>query len=135
MAYTWSKDLETGNSFIDTQHQQLIKAVNELLAACSAGQGREVLDNTLNFLESYTAKHFGDEERLQMQYKYPDYNNHKSLHDNFKKFVNELVSQVKKDGPTATIINKVTLGVGDWLINHIKKEDIKVAAHIKSKRN
>ncbi|MDR1483616.1 MAG: hemerythrin family protein [Planctomycetaceae bacterium] len=135
MAYVWSKDLETGNSLIDTQHQQLIKAVNDLLAACSSGQGRDVLDKTLNFLESYTAKHFGDEEKLQIQYQYPDYTNHKSLHENFKKFVNELVTQVKKDGPTTALISKVTFGVGDWLVTHIKKEDSKVAGYIKSKGN
>ncbi|MDR2346331.1 MAG: hemerythrin family protein [Planctomycetaceae bacterium] len=134
MAYTWSKDLETGNPLIDTQHKQLIEAVNELLAACSAGQGREKLNSTLLFLESYTSKHFSDEEKLQIQYSYPDYMNHKSLHDDFKKFVNELVMQIKKDGPTTSLISKVSFGVGDWLINHIKKEDTKVAGHIKNKK-
>ncbi|MDR0390957.1 MAG: bacteriohemerythrin [Planctomycetaceae bacterium] len=135
MAYAWSKDLETGNSLIDTQHQQLIKAVNELLTACSSGQGRDVLDKTLGFLESYTAKHFGDEEKLQIQFSYPDYTNHKSLHENFKKFVNELANQVRKEGPTTALISKVSFGVGDWLINHIKREDTKVAVHIKNKGN
>ncbi|MDR1480137.1 MAG: hemerythrin family protein [Planctomycetaceae bacterium] len=135
MAYAWSKDLETGNLLIDTQHQQLIKAVNELLAACSTGQGRDVLNNTLNFLESYTAKHFGDEERLQIQHQYPDYTNHKVLHENFKKFVNELVNQIKTSGATTSLVSKVTFGVGDWLVNHIKKEDMKVAVYIKSKEN
>jgi hemerythrin len=86
-------------------------------------------------LESYTAKHFGDEEKLQIQYQYPDYMNHKTLHEGFKKFVNELATQIKKDGPTAALISKVTFGVGDWLISHIKKEDTKVAGHIKSKGN
>ncbi|MDR2171509.1 MAG: bacteriohemerythrin [Planctomycetaceae bacterium] len=135
MAYAWTKDLETGNSLIDTQHQQLITAINELLNACSSGQGKDVINKTLDFLENYTAKHFGDEEVLQIKYQYPDYLNHKSLHENFKKFVKELAIQIKKDGPTAGLISKVSFGVGDWLINHIKKEDTKVAGHIRSKGN
>jgi hemerythrin len=135
MAYAWSKELETGNSLIDSQHQQLIKAVNELLAACSAGQGRDILNSTLDFLEKYTTQHFNDEERLQIQHHYPDYANHKLLHENFKKFVTEFANQVKKEGPTTGLISKITFGVGDWLINHIKKEDTKVAAHIRSKAN
>jgi hemerythrin len=133
MAYTWSKDLETGNFLIDSQHQQLIKAVNDLLAACSAGQGRETLNQTLDFLVSYTVKHFGDEEKLQQQYQYPDYTNHKSLHEKFKEFVRDLATQMKTSGPTTTLVSKVTFGVGDWLVNHIKREDTKVATFIRGK--
>lgn len=44
MAYVWSKDLETGNAMIDSQHKELIEAINALLAACATGKGRaEVL--------------------------------------------------------------------------------------------
>jgi hemerythrin len=132
MAYAWTKDLETGNSMIDTQHQQLIKAVNDLLEACSSGQGRAKLDSTLAFLESYTAKHFGDEEKLQQQSKYPDYLNHKKLHDGFKKVVSDLCKELKSEGPTITLVGKVNSSVGGWLITHIKREDTKVAAHIRS---
>jgi hemerythrin len=133
MAYTWTKDLETGNPLIDSQHQQLIKAVNDLLAACSTGQGRDKLNQTLDFLVSYTVKHFGDEERLQVQHQYPDYTNHKNLHEHFKTFVQDLVAQMKTAGPTTSLVSKVTFGVGDWLVNHIKKEDTKVAAFIRGK--
>lgn len=31
MAYVWSKDLETGNAMIDSQHKELIEAINALL--------------------------------------------------------------------------------------------------------
>ncbi|MDR2114943.1 MAG: bacteriohemerythrin [Planctomycetaceae bacterium] len=133
MAYTWTKDLETGNLLIDSQHQQLIKAINDLLVACSSGQGRDTLHQTLDFLVSYTSKHFGDEEKLQQQYQYPDYPNHKKLHDNFKAFVQDLATQMKASGPTITLVSKVTSGVGEWLLNHIKREDTKVAACIRGK--
>jgi hemerythrin len=131
MAYVWSKELETGNALIDTQHKQLIQALNDLLAACSGGKGRAAVNTTMDFLATYTVKHFGDEEKLQLQYHYPDYANHKKLHDNFKKFVQDLTAQLKADGPTIALVSKVSFGVGDWLINHIKKEDVKVAAHIR----
>ena len=35
MAYQFTKDLETGNALIDSQHKQLIQAINDLLDACS----------------------------------------------------------------------------------------------------
>lgn len=71
MAYVWSKDLETGNAMIDSQHKELIEAINALLAACATGKGRAEVAKTTKFLYDYTSKHFGDEEALQLRYKYP----------------------------------------------------------------
>jgi hemerythrin len=131
MAYTWSKDLETGNTAIDTQHKQLIQAVNELLDACSGGKGRNEIQKTIRFLNDYTIKHFSDEEALQLKYKYPDYPNHKRYHEEFKKTVRELSDQITKEGPTIALVGKVNSSIGNWLVSHIKREDTKVAAHIK----
>lgn len=134
MKYTWSSDLETGNNTIDQQHKQLITAINDLLDACSQGKGRDALKETTKFLYDYTAKHFADEERLQLASQYPDYINHKQYHEGFKKVVAEIVDQLDKEGPTLALVSKVNTSIGGWLLNHIKKEDVKVAAHIQSKQ-
>jgi len=123
MAYMWTKDLETGNSMIDTQHKELIRAINDLLQACSAGKGRAEIEKTTKFLFDYTNKHFGDEERLQMQYGYPD----------MKRTVRDLTDHLNKEGPTVALVGKVNNSIAGWLINHIKVQDVKVAAHIRSK--
>lgn len=133
MAYTFTKDLETGNQLIDTEHRQLIEAINNLLAACSTGKGRSELTNTAKFLQDYTAKHFSDEEKLQIQTQYPDYQNHKRYHEEFKKVVAEICKKLDTQGATITLVGEVNSAIAGWLINHIKKEDVKVANHIKSK--
>lgn len=131
--YTWVKDLETGNAMIDTQHKQLIQAINNLLEACAKGQGRTQIDETLKFLDNYILSHFQDEEALQRKYQYPDYINHKQYHEGFKKTVKEIVEEYKKGGATIILVGKVNKSIAEWLINHIKKEDKKVAEHIKNK--
>jgi methyl-accepting chemotaxis protein len=128
--FTWSKDLETGNELIDSQHKQLIEALGNLMDACSGGQGRAVLAETMDFLEHYTAMHFGDEEVLQKKCDYPDYPNHKRMHDGFKLVVADIGRQLKAEGPTIALVGKVNANIGGWLVNHIKHEDTKVAAHI-----
>lgn len=133
MKYDWTSDLETGNSTIDGQHKQLINAINNLLEACSQGKGRDALKETTTFLYDYTAKHFADEEKLQIASQYPDYTNHKQYHEGFKKVVREIADQLEKEGPNLVLVGKVNTSIGGWLINHIKKEDVKVAAHIRSK--
>ena len=45
MVYQFTKDLETGNAAIDSEHRQLIQAINDLLSACSSGKGRGELDH------------------------------------------------------------------------------------------
>jgi methyl-accepting chemotaxis protein len=130
--FVWSKELETGNELIDSQHKQLIEALGNLTDACSGGKGRAVLTETMDFLERYTAKHFGDEEALQKQHDYPDYPGHKRLHDGFKRVVADIGRQLKAEGPTIVLVGKVNTDIGGWLINHIKREDTKVAAHLRN---
>lgn len=134
MAYTWSAELETGNTTIDGQHKELIAAINKLLEACSAGKGRAQISETSNFLMDYTKRHFADEERLQRENKYPDYANHKVYHDGFVKVVAQLVQDLNREGPTVVMVGKINSTIAQWLLNHIKREDTKVAAHIKQNK-
>ncbi len=133
MAYSLTPDLMTGNTLIDSEHRQLIDAINGLLDACSKGKGREEITRTMKFLQDYTKKHFGDEERLQLSSGYPDYTNHKSYHAYFIKKVDELSARLAKEGPSVAIVAEINRALADWLFNHIKTQDVKVAAHIRSR--
>lgn len=132
MAYQFTKDLETGNRVIDMEHRQLIDAVNSLLEACAKGQGRTQLLNTARFLLDYTQKHFADEEAIQTKNHYPDYTRHKKIHDDFKKTAADLVKKIEDEGPTVANVGKINTILAGWLLNHIKGEDKKLAAYLKS---
>ena len=132
MKYEFTQDLVTGNELIDYQHRALIDAVNKLYAACAAGKARQEISSATAFLVSYTDTHFRDEERLQIQYRYPDHIMHKRAHDAFKDVVAGITRKLDEQGPTIAVIGEVNTAVAGWLINHIKKEDTKVAAHIKT---
>ena len=71
MRYELTQDLLTGNQLIDSEHRQLFDAINALMDACAQGAGRTKISETVQFLNSYVNKHFGDEEKLQVQSKYP----------------------------------------------------------------
>ena len=133
MAYQMTPDLMTGNNLIDSEHKQLFEAVNKLLDACSKGQGRIEIEKTTKFLYDYTVKHFADEERLQVQSKYPDYQNHKLAHEGFKKTVLELNKKLNEQGATIVLVGEVNNVIAGWLINHIKREDKKLAEYLRNK--
>ena len=133
MAYQWDTTLETGHSKIDNQHKQLIAALNSIIEASQEGKGSEEIFKTLDFLTGYTVMHFSTEEKLQVQYGYPDYLIHKRYHDEFKVTVGELTKKLVDNGPTEGIIGEVTTVIGNWLLNHIKGDDFRMAAFVKSK--
>jgi hemerythrin len=131
--YTWEKSLETGNQTIDEQHKQLFAALNDFLQACSDKKSNEDLKKSLDFLNDYTIKHFYDEEQLQKKYEYPDYANHHDLHEGLKKVVRDLQVQLIMKGPSEALFADVQTKVGGWLVTHIKSQDTKIGAHLKSK--
>jgi hemerythrin len=132
MAFTWTSALETGHTLIDSQHKELIDVINKLLTACQQGQGADQVGQTVDFLVSYTKKHFSEEEALQQKSNYPDYANHRTYHATFVQTITDLSTELKQSGATPMLINKIVRNVGEWLINHIQQQDTKVAAHLKS---
>ncbi|MCL2070435.1 MAG: hemerythrin family protein [Treponema sp.] len=132
MAYQWDSSLESGYEKVDKQHKQLVDAVNNLMEASKSGKGDAAVMETLDFLTGYAIKHFSDEEKLQVDNEYPDYLNHKRLHDDFKGKVGELVQKVRDEGPTEAVIGEVSSAVGSWLLNHIKGDDFRMAAYVKA---
>ena len=132
MAYKWTDELLTGNSQIDNEHKELIKAINDLLEACSKGKGRAELEKIVKFLSSYTKTHFAHEEVLQMKYRYPDYINHKKYHQHFISTVDDIQRKLMESGPRISLVGEINSKVATWIISHIKREDVKVAAHIRN---
>lgn len=133
VAFVWSKELETGNPQIDAEHQKLIQATNHLLEACAAGKGRQELRATVDFLRQYTLTHFLHEEALQLDHNYPDYPNHKRLHERFLKTVEDLSNRLYAQGPTTDLVAEINKRLAGWLLNHIKTEDARVARHIQTR--
>ncbi len=132
MAYEFSPDLYTGNSTIDAEHKMLIDSINKLLDACRTGAGRSKIAETVGFLKQYTIKHFSHEEQLQTKYNYPHITAHKIYHAKFVQTVKDLERELMKDGSSVALVGKINSALAGWLISHIKQEDVKVAAHIKS---
>jgi hemerythrin len=111
---------------------RLFETINRLLDACDQGRGQEELEKSLVFLINYTVKHFSEEEALQQKYGYPGFQAHRQIHENFKKTVGEFARELKSQGPSQARLEQIKTQVGGWLVTHVKVEDIKMAAFLKS---
>jgi hemerythrin len=135
MSYIFDKTLESGNLIIDTQHHKMIDWLNLHIDDCSTGKARSSLESFVRSVSDYTVKHFPVEEKLQQRYHYPDFITHKCYHDDFKKTIVAIESEISEQGPTVALVGKVNTDIASWLIKHIKTEDSKVAAYVKSLGN
>ncbi len=131
MGFTFTKDLETGNSLIDSEHRQLIKAADDLVTACGQGKGRQELGSAVEFLSNYTKTHFAHEEELQRKYNYPDYAVHRNWHQAFVKEIEIVLNKLKSEGPTIALVGEVNTKISQ-LILHIKTFDLKLAQFIQT---
>ena len=101
------------------------------MKAYEENKNQETVEDTLNFLASYTVQHFADEEALQAESKFPAYENHKKLHEDFKAKVVGLIHQYHEDSTSVDLRAQINSTIIRWLLTHIKKEDFKIAEHIR----
>lgn len=132
MRYELTKDLETGNIFIDDEHSRLFKAVNDLLDACNEGRGREAVQKTVFFLTNYVNTHFANEEKLQTKNNYPNYAAHKAFHDKYKQDLAAIVSKIDTQSSTVGDLTALNNQVG-ILVSHIRTEDKKLGKFLQNK--
>lgn len=130
MAVRWDASLTTGISIIDSQHRQLIDTINSLLEAMACGNGSKLIESTITFLETYTNTHFRDEERLLREANYPAFAAHKALHDRFVQDLAAIRAGLTQGRSTTALTIEVQRKIGDWLVQHIKKEDVAYAPHL-----
>jgi len=127
---TWSAELETGYINIDGQHRTLFKLVSDLIELCQREEKIEI-NKTLMFLVNYATEHFADEEYIARIYKYPQFEKHKKMHEDFTKTVGVFVEHYERNGDSEVLSSVVNKLIISWIINHIRNEDSKIAEHIK----
>lgn len=136
MLIEFDDTLITGNDTIDSQHKELIEKISNLVSSCEDGSGNVKAIQMLDYLSEYTDFHFSEEEKLQTDSGYPELEQHKKKHTEFKTAIEELYDMLEEsEGPTEEFVAQVQKNVVDWLFNHIKTFDRSVAEYINMRGN
>lgn len=128
---SWDARLQTGHGKIDSQHKELLDAINRLHTAMKQGKGKSELGSILTFLKDYTVSHFQMEEELMNTHRYPGSPKHKAIHHDLVVQVEDLVAKHEKGENILTL--SVMDFLEDWLVQHIQGEDFRFAAYLKEK--
>jgi len=129
----WTQDLSVDEPEIDRQHKTLIEHVAKLEKHLTEGEEFSGIRESINFLLKYKKEHFDYEEEYMKRIKYPKFKEHKKIHDKFSKdaekfkkdFENKYIKQKYTVSFAKEFLKKVHKYLGQWIIDHIKKEDQK----------
>ena len=119
----FTPDLEVGIMNIDTQHKELFKRINDVVALGVKSVSKEETDKTIKMLGDYIVKHFRDEEQLMAQKKYPKLDAHKLLHAQYIESFNKLKADYAANGPSANFTLLLNKSIIDWIVKHIRTQD------------
>lgn len=127
----WSDKYSVNVAEIDEQHKKLFSLVNDMYDAMHAGKGSDMIGTVIAEFVDYTDYHFKAEERLLRQNGYPEYDEHKEMHDNLSRKAHSIKEAFDR-GNTPTAI-EVMLLLTNWLNTHILEEDRKYKPYAESK--
>jgi len=121
----WQDSMSVGHPAIDDDHRRLIRYVDELYSAVTAGRCQDIVGGLLAELVKDTQEHFEHEESVWKAGGYVDLDRHKQQHADLLHTVGEF--KAKYDQGTALLTLDVINFMCEWLTHHILTSD-KVAA-------
>jgi hemerythrin len=128
---TWNDKFSVNIKEIDEQHKRLLTLVGNLHAAMLEGQGKQELGKVLGGLVSYTATHFATEERLMKAHGYPEYEEHRQIHQRMTQKVLDIQKQYQ-DGKINITLDTMKF-LEDWVAKHIMGTDKKYGPFLNGK--
>jgi len=129
--FLWNENLNVGLQIIDEEHKTLIQKINELSNAIDKGMGEIEITKTIGFLRNYSIEHFENEEKLMQEKKYPQISEHKNQHKLFISTIDSIEEDYREEGATKELVNTINNLLLNWLKNHIRENDAKLADFIK----
>ncbi len=117
----WNDTLSVGVKSVDDQHTVLFNTINDLHAAMMKGQARTIIGELLCRLLVYTKNHFSQEEAMLQNVGYPGLPEHRTLHRNLTKQVEDYIARHEKGD--LTLSNDLASFLSDWLKTHILNTD------------
>ena len=127
----WDDSLSTGVPQMDEEHKNLINMLNQIYELLREKKREEACRFFMDEIVNYVETHLSHEEEFMESIGYPDLENHKKVHEVFRKEILKLCDAIEKGDPHE-FASALSLCWG-WLFSHIQKTDRKYGEFYKSK--
>ncbi len=124
----WSEAMSVGRASLDERHKMIIDGLNRLHPLLGLpGRDAEV-HAVIETLEDFVLVHFSEEEQLLREVGYPEWRQHKEMHDAMYELVFKMKADVEHGRtPDAQLLFAI---LNDWLVGHILGEDRKYMPYL-----
>ncbi len=132
----WSEKLAVGVATIDSQHRELFKRINNLVAAIKQHRCKSEIDGTLQFLDAYARVHFAEEEKHMREARYAGYEEQREEHKKYLAALAELKAEAalpRVSGSSYDLSAMTNQVVVDWIVDHILKVDMRFGEFLKNR--
>lgn len=123
----WHERYSVGHAELDGQHKKLFELVNHFDDVIQMGLVDE-LGRIVDDLIVDVAAHFKHEEQLLQQAGFPKLPEHKNMHADLIKQIQEVRNKMKEGGHVS--MKSVVRFLADWLTNHILREDMEFKPYL-----
>lgn len=142
MPIKWDSRFSVDNDVIDMEHKLLLTLLNAVEVVLRNPHEKESLRFFVDQLYDAARDHFNHEEKLQLKYMFPYYEENKKGHEalvveldgirnEIYKFIeNTSTSQDEAD----SMSKKINHVLRDWLVEHILKSDMKMKGFMNDAR-
>jgi hemerythrin len=130
----WSDRLATGIRTIDSQHKELFKRINNLVAAIKQQRCKSEIDGMIKFLDDYARVHFSEEEKHMRETDYDGLAEQCVDHKKYLEALAELKEQAslpRIQGSSYDLSATTNQVVVDWIVAHIMKLDMKFGEYLR----
>jgi hemerythrin-like metal-binding protein len=121
----WKNDYSVGEPSLDAQHRQVIDLLNELYVAMQRGVDHQAVRPLLDQLVQYTVNHFQSEEKVLLAHQYPDFAQHRALHDKMRQRTMGL-----RDNAGLVTGRDLLVFLKEWWCSHIQEQDKKYEPYV-----
>lgn len=129
--FDFDTEFRLGIDVIDNEHITLVDMLNKVHALLSERKREEARQYFNQTLSSYVNEHFANEEKFMESIGFPNLEEHKKIHENFKKSFHELKPLIESYDEAA--FRNALSDTFTWIVAHIGKTDKRYATFYLSK--
>jgi hemerythrin len=125
--FNFEAEFKLGIDEVDSEHIKLVEMLNAVHALIREGKKDDARQYFSETLSAYVVEHFANEEAFMERMGYPGLEDHKKIHENFKKSFSELLPKIESFDDHA--FRMALTDAFTWIISHIGKTDKKYAKY------